>query len=92
MRKSKLKQYIILESNNKKYLYGRIYDDKRFPNGHLVLTSKLEKLEKDNNIATTINGTEYLLENELTKEEFASMIKNNYVDEDYINFLLSPLN
>lgn len=91
MRKSKLKQFIILENNSKQYLYGRIYDDKRFPNGHLVLTTKIDKLDESHNLAITESGTEYLLEAELTKEEFINMIENDYVDKEYIHFLLSPL-
>ena len=91
MRKARLKQYIILESNHKQYLYGKIYDDKRFPNGHLVLTTKIDKMDEKHTIAITENGTEYILEEEMTHEKFIQLIKNSYVDEDYIRFLLSPL-
>lgn len=35
MRQSTLKKYVILNSKDNQYLYGRVYNDKRFPNGLL---------------------------------------------------------
>ena len=91
MRNSTLKKYIILTSNDNKYLYVRVYNDKRFPNGHLILTTKIININEDETIAITENNTEYILDKKLTKEEFIEMIKQDYVDQSYVNFLLAPL-
>lgn len=91
MRNSTLKKYIILTSNDNKYLYGRVYNDKRFPNGHLILTTKIININEDETIAITENNTEYTLDKKLTKEEFIEMIKQDYVDQSYVDFLLAPL-
>ena len=91
MRKSTLKKYIILNSNEKQYLYGRVYNDSRFPSGHLILTTKVIEFNENNNLAITENKNEYKLEEELSKEEFIKMIKEDYVDPVYVNFLLKPL-
>lgn len=91
MRQSKLKDYIIINQNEDKCLYGRVYGDVRFPNGHLVLTTKIVEYRKDENIAITENNTEYLLENELTKEEFIKQVKERYEDSRYVDFILMPL-
>ena len=31
-----LKNYIIVEKGSNRYLYGRVYGDIRFPNGHMI--------------------------------------------------------
>lgn len=91
MRNSILKKYIILNSNEKQYLYGKVYNDNRFPNGHLILTTKIIELNKEENFVITENKTKYKLEEKLSKEEFIQMIKEDYVDPVYIKFILTPL-
>ena len=91
MRQSTLKKYLILNSKDNQYLYGRVYNDKRFPNGHLILTTRIIELNKDETMAITENKTENVLEDKLTKEDFIKMIKQDYIDQSYVNFLLSPL-
>lgn len=95
MRKSKLKDYIYVNMEGERRLYGRVYGDVRFPNGHLVLTTNVVEVKKDEeknkDIAITENQTEYLLENEITKEEFIEKVKAKYEDEKYIEFILKPL-
>lgn len=91
MRQSRLKNYVIIYKGNDRFLYGRIYGDFRFPNGHMVLTTKVIDLNEDETIAITENQTEYKLENRLTYEEFVRRVKEEYVDTKYISFILSPL-
>lgn len=91
MRQSKLKNFIILKKDNSEYLYGKIYNDSRFPNGHLILTTKIQEIAVDNSYAITENKTYYKLENQLTQEEFINLIKSENTDKIYANFLLKPL-
>lgn len=86
-----LKNYVLLEKNGNQYLYGRVYGDKRFPNGHLVLTSNIEEI--DDNSGKTLNTT-YKLENKLSKKEMISSIKKSYsvLPKESIDFYLAPLN
>ncbi len=91
MRKSRLKNYIIIDKDDNQYLYGRVYGDFRFPNGHMVLTTKIVELNEDETIAITENQTEYKLENKLTYDEFIQRVKEEYVDSKYVSFILSPL-
>lgn len=91
MRKSRLKNYIIVNKGSNQYLYGRVYGDFRFPNGHMILTTKIVDLNEDETIAITENKTEYRLENKLTQDEFIQKVKEEYVDSKYISYILSPL-
>ena len=91
MRESKLKNYIILTKGDQSYLYGKVYNDVRFPNGHLILTTQIIEMPKEKNYAITENQTYYKLENELTREEFIANIQNSHRDKNYTKFLLSPL-
>lgn len=91
MRKSRLKNYIIINKGSNRYLYGRVYGDFRFPNGHMILTTKIMDLNEDETIAITENQTEYRLENKLTHDEFIRKVKEEYADTKYISFILSPL-
>lgn len=91
MRKSSLRNYIIVEKGSNRYLYGRVYGDIRFPNGHMVLTTKITELNEDENMAVTENKTQYKLENKLTIEEFIKRVKEEYEDPKHQSFILSPI-
>lgn len=91
MRKSSLRNYIIVEKGSNRYLYGKVYGDIRFPNGHMILTTKIMELNEEETIAITENKTEYRLENKLSIDEFVKRVKEEYVDSKHQSFILSPL-
>ena len=99
MRESTIKNYIIINENGKKYLYGEVFNDTRFPNGHIILTTEIVEEDKDNNVMFTENKTKYVLEQELTEKEFIEYVKKKYSEKitdenelkEYLSFILRPL-
>ena len=63
-----LKNYIVLNKKGIRYLFGEIYEDSRFEDGHLILTSKLVDINED--FAMTASMSKYQLGNELDLKAF----------------------
>jgi hypothetical protein len=52
----------------KRCLFGEVYEDTRFPDGHHVLTSELVEIDSLETQAQTKSGTKYLLGKKLGEE------------------------
>lgn len=58
---SKLENWTVVNYSNKKCLIGYVYDDRRFEDGHRVLTSEIIELDEKHKMALTKSGTKYEL-------------------------------
>ncbi len=76
---------IVKNFSGEKCLFGEIYNDERFEDGHHILTTKIVKL--DNMVCTTESGTVYHIRNLLEKEELEKLIDRTYTDEEYVKYL-----
>lgn len=71
-------------------MFGEVISDDRFEKGHIIQTSPILDMDKEQKIVKTKGGTIYHYDTILSEEEFLEYCKQNH-NEDRYNFIKSAL-
>lgn len=82
-----LKRCLVLRRNNVTCLFGDIYGDERFPDGHWILTSTITSACGPN-VYISESGTVYTVEREITMREFFQILMDEKFETEGLKYCL----